>query len=132
MKKSILLLSASMLLFVSACKKDPGEGGFASIKGKVFVKDYNTYFTVLNGEYYGQAENVYIIYGDDARVGNSIKTAYDGSFQFDFLRKGKYKVYALSKDSAYATSSKTKEILMQVTIVDRKQKVELPDLVILK
>ena len=129
MKKSVLVLFAFFI--VSACKKAPGEGGFATITGKVYVKDYNPFFTLLNAEYYAQGQNVFIIYGDGPGVGNSVKTSYDGTFVFEFLRKGKYKVYSISKDSTSITSNKTKEILVEVEITEKKQKVVLNDLVIL-
>ena len=132
MKKTILLPLAFFLLLLSSCKKTSGEGGFATLKGKVFIKDYDASFTILNAEYYGQGETVYIIYGNDPGVGNSVKTSYDGTFVFEFLRKGKYKVYVLSKDPSVPAASKTKEIAADVEITKKKQTIELIDLVILK
>lgn len=121
-----------VLFAITSCTKEPGEGGFATIQGKVFIKDYNAYFNILNAEYYGQGETVYIVYGDQKGIGNTVKTSYDGSYQFDFLRKGKYKIYALSKDSASVNSSKTIEVLLDVSIKEKKETITLPDLVIIK
>lgn len=133
MKKNATLLITCFALAFTSCKKEPGEGGFATIQGKLYVKDYNQFFTLINGEYYAQGENVYIVYGDGPGVGNSVKTSYDGTFVFEFLRKGKYKVFAISKDSsaAFINSNKTKEVMMEVEIKEKKQKVVLPDLVVL-
>ncbi len=84
----------------------------------------------LKEEYYAQGENVYIQYGDEPGVGKSVKTAYDGSFQFMYLRKGKYRVYALSKDTASVTKSKTVAVIQEVDITKSNQTITLPDIII--
>ncbi len=117
--------------FIS-CKKEPGEGGFASIEGKVYVKDYDASYTLLNSEYYLPGETVYIIYGDAKEVGNTVKTSYDGSFKFNYLRKGKYKVYVIGEDPTKPYLSIPKEELREITITKKKEKVVLNDLVIIK
>jgi hypothetical protein len=115
-----------------SCKKQPGEGGFASIEGKVYVKNYDIYFSILTSQYYLPAETVYIIYGDGTEIGNTVKTSYDGSFKFNYLRKGKYKIYVLGKDSSLANRSNPKTELLEITITEKKQKKVLDDLIILK
>ena len=117
--------------FVS-CKKDAGEGGFASIEGKVYVKNYDQYFSYISSEYYLPSETVYIIYGTDSEVGNTVKTSYDGYFKFNYLQKGKYRIYVLGKDSNLVSRGNPKESLMEINITQKKQKVVLEDLVILK
>lgn len=122
------------LLFCIAffsCKKEPGEGGFASIEGKVYVKNYDPYFSILFSEHYLPGETVYIIYGDGTEIGNTVKTSYDGSFKFKYLRKGKYKVFVIGEDSSAATRYNPKSELVEVTISEKKQKKVLEDLVIL-
>jgi len=121
-------LAVFLLNFVS-CKKPAGEGGRAFINGKVYVKNYNAAFTAISSEYYGQGENVYITYGDNTVVGNNTKTSYDGSYEFPYLRKGKYKIFVVSKD---LTSSATISVIKEVEITERKQVINLPDLVIIK
>jgi hypothetical protein len=122
-------------LFIAAaffgCKKAPGEGGFASIQGKLYVKNYDPTFTVKTSEHYLPGETVYIIYGEGTEVGNTVKTSYDGSFIFNFLQKGKYKVYALGKDSTQPSLSIPKEFMMEVTIAKKKEKVDLGTLTII-
>lgn len=127
-----ILLATIIVASIAACKKDPGEGGRATIKGKVYVRNYNSTYTLLNDQYFAQGENVYIMYGDIPGIGNSVRTAYDGSFQFPYLRKGKYKVYALSKDSTSAATSKTIEVLKEIEIKDKKEVVDVGTIVILK
>ena len=130
MKKLIGLLILTMG-FVS-CKKNAGEGGFASIEGKVYVKNYDQYFSYITSEYYLPSETVYIIYGTDSEVGNTVKTSYDGYFKFNYLQKGKYRIYVLGKDSNLVSRVNPKESLMEINITQKKQKVVLEDLVILK
>ncbi len=46
-------------------------------------------------------EDVFIIYGDiDDIQDNSVSTNYDGTFKFNNLRKGKYKVFAYNEDES--------------------------------
>lgn len=131
MYNKILLLGLVCLSFFS-CKKQPGEGGFASIEGKVYVKDYDDSYTILTAEYYLPSETVYIIYGDGTEVANTVKTSYDGSFKFNYLRKGTYKIFVLGEDSTKPFLSVPKEELVEVNITKRKQKVVLNDFVIIK
>ncbi|MBC7695871.1 MAG: hypothetical protein H7141_10555 [Burkholderiales bacterium] len=128
--KIIFFILISVTFF--SCKKEPGEGGFASIEGKVYVKNYDASYTILTAEYYLPGETVYIIYGNDKEVGNTVKTSYDGSFKFNYLRKGKYKVYVIGEDPTKPYLSFPKEELMEITITKKKEKVVLNDLVIIK
>lgn len=131
MSKNIIAFILVSACFLS-CKKQPGEGGFASIEEKVYVKNYDTYFSILTSEYYLPGETVYIIYGDKTEVGNTVKTSYDGSFKFNYLRKGKYKVYVIGEDSTITNRSNPKIEMVEVTITDKKQTKSVGDLVILK
>jgi len=130
--KKVFPIAVIAILLLLSCKKQPGEGGFASIEGKVYVKNYDASYTILTAEYYLPGETVYIIYGDGTEIGNTVKTAYDGSFKFNYLRKGKYKVYVLGEDSTQPYKSVPKEELMEVNITERKQKKVLNDFVIIK
>ncbi len=131
MNHKVVLLVLVCLSFFS-CKKEPGEGGFASIEGKVYVKNYDATFTLLTSEYYLPAETVYIVYGDGSEIGNTVKTSYDGSFKFNYLRKGKYKVYVIGKDPTNPSLSIPKEELVEIIITEKKEKKVLDDLVIIK
>ncbi len=131
MSSKIIVFVLISLSFFS-CKKQPGEGGFASIEGKVYVKDYDESYTIVTAEYYLPSETVYIIYGDGTKVANTVKTSYDGSFKFNYLRKGTYKIFVLSEDSTKPFLAVPKEELVQVNITKRKEKVVLNDFVIIK
>ncbi len=127
----IIALVIIVTLF-SFCKKEPGPGGKANIKGKVFVRNYDLSYTILLSEYYEQGENVYITYGNETTVGDNVKTSYDGSFVFPYMRKGKYKIWAVSKDSSSTDPSATLAIIKEIEITERKGDVSIPDIVILK
>jgi hypothetical protein len=97
MKKFIFILSVAIA--ITSCKKPAGQGGNSSIQGKIHTKNYNSNFSILLNQYAGADVDVYIIYGDDASYGNKVKSGPDGVFEFQYLRKGAYKIYTYSKDS---------------------------------
>ena len=121
--RSITLLALLASLF-AACSKEAGEGGNASIKGMIWVKDYNPNFTLLNGEYPGADRDVYIIYGDDISYGDRLKASPDGRFEFKYLRKGKYTLYVYSKDSTLTSPSLTTTVQVEATISENKEVVD--------
>lgn len=131
-KKSFIismLLLLALPLMMTSCKKEPGPGGKSTIYGKVLVKDYNSTFTILNETYYGAGIWVYIIYGDDRDYGDRIQTNYDGTWEFKYLYPGTYHVYTYSKDSTLQTNSQI-PVISEVVVPDKKQDIEVPDLVI--
>jgi hypothetical protein len=119
---SLFLLSVSLFTF-SSCKKEEGEGGQASVTGKVWIKRYNTTGTLLIGQYAGAYEDVYIIYGDDETYGDRVETNPDGIFEFKYLRPGKYKVYSYSEGGSITTANR-KAVIKDVEITDKKQTVD--------
>ena len=127
MKKLLSLTSFITLisLFIFSCKKGPGEGGRAVIKGKVYTVNYNTQMTFpLDSGYLG-GQKVYIMYGDEIAVGKNQDTNNEGAYEFSYLRKGKYKVYVYSKIGNGQLDS---AVVQSVEITDRKQVLELTDL----
>jgi hypothetical protein len=110
-----------------ACKKDPGEGGTSSISGKVYAKDYNATFTVLQGEYYVPDVWVFIVYGDNKDYGDRIRTSYNGTYEFKYLRPGDYHVYVYSKDSTLETNAEI-AIIKNVSIPKQYKEIVVPDI----
>lgn len=129
--KILYKLTAGVLLLfiVTACEKDAGTGGNASIYGKVIVRDYNAEFTYLKEEYPGRDIDVFIIYGEDKSIGDRVRTSYDGVYEFKYLREGSYQIFAYSKDSTLMTNSII-PVIKEVTIEDNKSEVEAPDIII--
>jgi hypothetical protein len=128
MKKQFLffLKMACVLLFTVSCKKGPGIGGEASIKGKVTGMLYDKNFAVkLNS---GNVGNwiVNIIYGDDVAIDANQRTSYDGSFEFQYLREGHYTVFTYSR--SHKTNSVDSAIILGVDITGKKQVLDLPDI----
>ena len=145
MTKMKLLSTVALTLVISSCSKPAGEGGQATMKGRIWVENYNTLdltgaTTVINytllSEYAGTDEDVYIIYGDDVSYGKKVKSGPDGVFEFKYLRKGDYKIYVQSKDTSRAyllgTISGIRTVSTNVTISDKKETIETENLVIYK
>lgn len=140
-KKITLLFVASIALIIISCKKPAGEGGRATITGKIWVENYNTLGSypggayTLKGEFVGADEDVYIIYGDDVSYGNKVKSGPDGVFEFKYLRKGDYRIYIESKDTtraSYYFGSGSKTVDVSVTIANKKETVNAGTLTIYK
>lgn len=112
------------------CKKQAGEGGTSTIRGTIRVEDWNTAFTIKNGEYAGADEDVYIIYGDDTGYGDKTKANYKGEFEFKYLRKGKYTVYAYSKDKSLSAASGDTSVVKEITVSKNKTTYELETITI--
>ena len=107
---SKMILLAITCLIAGSCKKPAGPGGKATITGKVYAKNFDSYgFSVLS-EYYIPGESVYICYGTDNTVRNNVKTSTDGSFKFLYLNKGHYKVFAVSRDTSVHSKGSKKTI----------------------
>lgn len=120
-KKTFLVFSVMMGIIFTGCEKDAGEGGSSSIKGYVHVTDYNASFLIVQGEYPGADEDVYIKYGDDVAVGDRIQAGPDGRFEFKYLREGKYTVYVYSEDTTLSGNSVVSKV---VEVTDKKQTVD--------
>ena len=123
MKKFILffLVFSAVFLLNNSCKKDAGEGGSSSIKGYVHVTDYNTNFLVIQGYYDGANEWVYNNYGDDISYSDRINSSPDGTFEFKYLREGKYTIYVYSEDSTLAGQH---AVMKEIEITKNRQSVD--------
>ncbi|MDF2448448.1 MAG: hypothetical protein K0R26_952 [Bacteroidota bacterium] len=129
-----LFFLIATIFILSSCKKKAGPGGQASVIGKVYAYDYDNTFNYLISKGYSSGTKVYIVYGDEKNIGNTVTTSIDGTFEFKYLTKGHYKVYALSVDTAYRVKGNDTEnpVIKEFDIKDKKQKVTLEDIVINK
>lgn len=126
LKKITFVLTGLVILFsVSSCKKTPGEGGNAQITGTYWVRNYDPYFQFVQGRYPAVNSTVYLFFGDDTSPGTSTKTNANGEFEFKYLRKGKYKVVAYSKQ--LQSSSAPAEFAVE-TIVNIAKRKEIKDI----
>ncbi len=128
--KIILLISSILLL--NACQKEAGEGGNATITGKVITKVFNLetfqFDTIPIVD-----RRVYIIYGleENRGIDQDTRTSFDGSFQFDYLRKGDYRIFTYT-DCIVSDTCLLGSVpqIKETTINDTNEEVILDDFVI--
>lgn len=98
MMRTLLPALACLGLLLTGCKKEPGEGGKSEIRGYVKERVYNNGTCQPSGEEYPLIDaRVYIIYGDHDFYDDDVRTGPDGLFVFSWLRKGDYRIYAVSE-----------------------------------
>jgi len=113
-----------------ACRKDEGIGGGATIKGKVYSVHFSDKYYYTIDTLAAMDEDVYIVYGDNTFYDDNIKTHYDGTFEFKYLRKGKYSVYVYSNDTN--NFGNKIPIIKTIEITDNKQTYKVDDIYIYK
>jgi len=123
----ILVLPVLLLTVLAGCKKDPGFGGQATVKGKVYVKDYDKSGYLKSEGYTGDLRVTIGVAGAAAELDDQ-RTRYDGSFEFKFLRKGRYEVWVYSQCDTCATEQTA--VVQEVELTGKKQTLTLPDFVI--
>lgn len=121
----LFLFSSLLIVALGSCKKTAGEGGKASIYGKVVTENYNGNFTVLNDVYAAADVDVFIVYGNETNYGDKQATNYKGEFEFKYLRKGNYKIYVYSQDSSFTSASGDTVMIREVEIKEKKEKVNV-------
>lgn len=129
--KAIHLLAIIILFSIFSCEKTEGPGGSSEIVGRVWVRDYNQTFTILNAEYWAQEERVYIMYGSDPIYSDDTRTNFDGLYRFQGLREGDYKVFVYSKDSTWQSPSQRVPVFESVTVANKGKTYEVPTITIL-
>lgn len=129
-----ILLLIVITFCLASCNKKAGPGGQATVIGKVYANDFDNTFNYLISKGYSSGTKVYIVYGDEKGVSNAITTAIDGTYEFKYLTKGHYKVYALSVDTAYRVKGNDTEnpVIREFDIKEKKQKLVLEDIIINK
>lgn len=125
LNKLVCIFLFASIVFVS-CEKEEGEGGTTTITGRVFAIDYNQEWTKEKGRYYAPGVDVFIIYGSDSIYSDKFKTGLGGWYRFQFMRPGKYTLYAFSRDKSQI--SITDEVVVMQTIeVKKKDKTVVVD-----
>jgi hypothetical protein len=132
--QSIIWVLATLLAVVS-CKKEAGDGGNSSIRGKV----KREIRVVLNNPstamrtYPAADEDVYILYGNHISPDDRVQTNYNGEYEFLYLRPGKYKVYTFSKDTNTVVVPWDEDhmsIIQELEITDGNQQLIAADMTI--
>lgn len=113
-----LILPIFILLMVfSSCRKVEGPGRSVTIKGVVIERNHvgTSIF-----EYPAADQDVYIIYGsENSFYDDDVSTSYDGSFEFRYLQKGDYQIFAYQDNPSVASG--TDEVLVQVNASENNQ-----------
>ena len=127
MKKLFLFL---ILLAVIACSKDPGVGGSSSISGTVMVVDIVVGNPVDTT--YAAGEDVFLLYGTDTikPYDDSFETSWNGTYKFEYLRKGTYTVFVYSDD--YPNSNKNVPLFSTIEVTKNGTDYTLDDIVVYK
>ncbi|MCB9235354.1 MAG: hypothetical protein H6581_27110 [Bacteroidia bacterium] len=131
-KISVAALICTIFFLLTSCQIQEGPGGMAAVTGKIYAKDYNASLTQLGSEYYAPKEDVFIVYGDNSVFDDKVETHFDGTFRFEFLRKGTYTIFVYSKDTTLTNPDILQPIIKTAQITSKGQEIDLGDLVIIK
>jgi hypothetical protein len=133
---------SAFIVFPLSCKKDAGQGGTSSIHGRVLTHHFmcdGGSECHIDTSYYNDNKDVFIIYGTDhTTYDDDYKTSYDGTYAFDYLQKGTYKLFCFTQDTLgysqgyiYPNNPKI-PVFITVQITSNHQTVQAPDIVIYK
>lgn len=126
---SLIGLVFILIIILQSCTKEPGYGGNSGVYGVVKLKRYNSNFSKLKQESLFANATVYIVFKDGQGFGDNVKTSYDGSFNFNHLVPGNYKLYVYSADTTMASSGQI-PIIATATIKKAKEFVNIGDIIV--
>lgn len=126
MNKLIYFLPIFILF---SCSKPEGEGGAAKITGKIIMDNYSNSGTYI-ATFEAQDYDVYIVYGaNDNIIDDRVRTSYDGTFEFPYLREGSYQVFVYSKCFS-CLGGQDSVVSISTTIDSKKATVDLGEIVV--
>ena len=122
--KAVLLPVMALLLY--GCEKPAGPGGRATIKGRIYAVDFDNTQRYKISEGFAAGERVYICYGNSTAISDDVRTGLDGTFEFKYLTKGRYKIFVNSLDTTEKFKGNDTEhpVIKEITINDAKQVVD--------
>ncbi|MBO4655900.1 MAG: hypothetical protein J5644_10180 [Bacteroidales bacterium] len=122
----ILLLTVVFACCLFSCNKGEGEGGSATIEGKVYAINHpDDNYTLETDTMAAVKTDVFIIYGDDTYFGDDVETDQNGHYRFKYLKPGNYTILAYS---TYPNGRK--EAVTQTVTVKRGITTTVPDIYI--
>lgn len=121
--RHLFILLASIAVLSWGCKKEPGEGGKAEIRGAVLRQNVNAVGNPIGEPYPYQDTRVYIVYGDHDFQDDDVRTGPDGQYVFRWLRKGDYTVYTFGECNCPGNSV---AISHKVSIDGKKDVITVP------
>lgn len=119
----------SVIIVFAGCEKEPGKGGLAMVRGKVYVKDINSAGIVHDSGYGGDIQ-VDISYGNNTWVDANEHTSVTGEYAFQGLQKGEYTFTVYSRCDTCLLNKVP--IQQSIEITKTKQEAVLPDFVIFR
>ncbi len=120
--KIFSLLLVALIMGIASCRKEPGDGGLATIHGKVYA-----YKLTGADSGYKSGVNVYLSYGNHTWEDQNANSSYTGEYAFPFLHTGDYTVWILNKCDTCAL--KQAYDVAHVTINKPRETVEVRDLI---
>ena len=135
MKSTTAFFIILAVFIFSSCKKEAGDGGNSSIKGKISRQIrvvLNNPSTAI-GTFPAADQDVYILYGDHVSPDDRVQTNYDGEYEFLYLRPGNYKVYVFSNDTnavAVPWDEEHMTVLQELEITDKEQRIVANDMMV--
>ncbi len=117
------------LLAIQGCQKEPGEGGKAELRGRIYVVEYNENTGQATGnEYFAADSRVYIVYGDNDHFDDDTRTGPDGLYVFSWLRKGSYTVFAYSECPTCPGRQEARSVTVEIE--DKREVLEAPTITV--
>ena len=131
-------LFLSIVLFMSSCDKDPGEGGTSAINGEVYkiftfqnpnTGNWDTSYYQLDA-----GKDVFIIYSDNQSeiYDDKFETDYNGRYHFEYLRNGEYTIYTYADSSDASNVKYDYPVFRNVKITSSNSIITAKDFVIEK
>lgn len=123
-----------LLLALAACSPQAGDGGVASLTGKVEVERRAVISNPAGAVTYPGADvDVFITYGDRVGPDDKVTTNFDGEFAFYGLMPGTYTVYVYSEDTLpQLPQAPDVAIVQEVDIAGRRDAVDVGTIRIFK
>lgn len=135
--KKLLLLTLSigaLSLGILSCNKEPGQGGRAIIKGRIFENLHTTIYPwgIIDDSIPATNKKVYLLHGlEDSTYDDDFNTSYDGSFEFKYLTKGDYQIFVYTKQVKEDSSGIENAVhKINLNISERKQVINVGDIYI--
>ena len=131
-------LFLSIVLFMTSCDKDPGEGGTSAINGEVYkiftfqnpnTGNWDTSYYQLDA-----GKDVFIIYSDNQSeiYDDKFETDYNGRYHFEYLRNGEYTIYTYADSSDASNVRYDYPVFRNVKITSSNSVITAKDFVIEK
>lgn len=123
--KYLFPLVLTALIAIAGCEKVEGEGGKATITGKVIELRRERIQNSIIAEYDAMDVRVYIIYGDDEIPisDDDVRTTFNGMYKFENLFPGKYTVYTYSECQMCAQGQEP--VIKQIEIGKNQTEIEV-------